>query len=88
MKNYKQLILTTAIMLGVASATLYITNENTKATISKEIEKFHINQELKSIYSEYNLLIKNQMHGAKIPQSRLDKLQIRAKELRERHYSL
>ncbi|MGL5593838.1 MAG: hypothetical protein ACRDDH_07895 [Cetobacterium sp.] len=84
MKNYKQLIITTAIMLGLASATLYIANSNAKEQIKHEITKYHLQQELKDVYSEYNLLIKNKAHGANIPQSRLDKLEEKASELRAR----
>lgn len=88
MKNYKQLIITTGLMMGLAIGIVSATHCNVKQTIRTEFEKYSIGQELKSVYSEYNMLIKNKAHGAKVPQSRLDKLQYKAKILRAELNSL
>lgn len=50
--------------------------------IKTELHRYEIKQELKSTYSEYNMLLKNKRHGANVPQDRLDKLQLKARMLK------
>ena len=88
MKNYKQLIITTGLMMGLAIGAVYVAQFKVIETMKLELEKFHISQELQSVYSEYNMLMYNKAHGAKVPQSRLDRLQYRAKDLRANLNSL
>ncbi|MGL5797534.1 MAG: hypothetical protein ACRCYT_04930 [Cetobacterium sp.] len=50
--------------------------------LSTRITKHSIQNELQDVYSEYNMLLKNKAHGAPVPQSRLDGLQLKAKQLK------
>ncbi|MGL5716110.1 MAG: hypothetical protein ACRCX2_24045 [Paraclostridium sp.] len=71
------------VILGISATMFGIgMSYHNRDYIKTELHRYEIKQELKSTYSEYNMLLKNKKHGAPIPQDRLDKLQLKARMLK------
>lgn len=75
----KKSIIALSILLGTIG---YGIHELNNKALSLRYKEYQVKQELKSTYSEYNMLVKNKKHGAPIPQARLDILQVKSTELK------